>query len=60
MTPLFIGDTIISESVELVFSFSSKKMAALEELIAKALQEGKEKFERVNGLKDTQELKDVL
>ena len=60
MTPLFIGDTNISESVELVFSFSSKKMAALEELIAKALQ-GKEKFvERVNGLKDTQELKDVL
>ena len=61
MTPLFIGDTIISESVELVFSFSSKKMAALEERIAKALQEGKEKFvERVNGLKDTRELKDVL
>ena len=36
-------------------------MAALEEVLAKALQEGKEKFvERVNGLKDTQELKDVL
>ena len=51
-------DTIISESVELVFSFSC--ITALEELIAKALQEGKEKFERVNGLKDTQELKDVL
>ena len=52
---------IISETVELVFSFSSKKMAALEELIAQALQEGKGKFvERVNGLKDTQELKDVL
>ena len=44
MTPLFTSDTIISESVKLVLSFSSKKMAALEELIAKALQEGKEKF----------------
>ena len=61
MTPLFIGDIIISESVELAFSFSSKKMGALEELVAKALQDGKEKFvERVNGLKETQELKEVL
>ena len=62
MTPLCISETIISEPVLLVFLHHILlKMAELQRLIAASLQEGKEKFVvRVNGLKDTQELKDVV